>query len=266
LYIREARRLVGRAVFTEHDALLAPEIERAPIHSDSIAITEFSLDSLACSTDRVEGSLCDGQLFQMEVSRPAHVPYGVLLPRALDNLLVVTTVSATHVGWGTIRQTPTLMHLAESAARAVVLAGQQRVAPARLDVGLLQRHLVAHGIMISFFNDFDMTTRADWVGPMQYLGTKGFFGSYDARPNEPLTQAVANCWLRPVARTTDDAGAFARDVEAADHVVSPPIAASAFRACLDGQSEFVASGQPLYRGEACRMVYQVLLRDSAARS
>jgi hypothetical protein len=182
LYVREARRLVGRAVFTEHDALLAPGLERAPIHADSVGITEFSLDSLACTTERLPGSLCDGQLFQMEVSRPGQVPFGVLLPRELDNLLVVTTVSATHVGWGTVRQTPTLMHLAESAAWAVVLAARGNIAPAEISVERLQRRLVERGMMISFFNDFDMATLEPWVPAVQYFGTKGGFTGYDARP------------------------------------------------------------------------------------
>ncbi len=182
LYVREARRLAGRKVFTEHDALLAPGLERAPIHADSVGITEFSLDSLACTTDRLPGSLCDGQLFQMEVSRPGQVPFGVLLPQELDNLLVVTTVSATHVGWGTVRQTPTLMHLAESAAWAVVLAARGKIAPANVDVEQLQRRLVERGVMISFFNDFDMGAREPWVPAVQYFGTKGEFTGYDARP------------------------------------------------------------------------------------
>ncbi len=185
LYVREARRLVGRAVFTEHDALLAPGSERAPVHADSAGITEFSLDSLACTTDRLRGgSLCDGQLFQMEVSRPGQVPFGVLLPSELDNLLVVTTVSATHVGWGTLRQTPTLMHLAESAAWAVVLAARGKITPAEVSVERLQRTLVERGVMITFFNDFDMATREPWVPAVQYFGTKGEFTSYDARPAE----------------------------------------------------------------------------------
>ena len=183
LYVREARRLVGRAVFTEHDALLAPGLERAPVHADSVGITEFSLDSLACTTDRLPGgSLCDGQLFQMEVSRPGQVPFGVLLPQELDNLLVVTTVSATHVGWGTVRQTPTLMHLAESAAWAAVLAVRDNIAPAEVSVDHLQRTLVEHGVMITFFNDFDMRTPGPWVPAVQYFGTKGEFQSYDAHP------------------------------------------------------------------------------------
>lgn len=193
LYVREARRLVGRQVFTEHDALLAPGLERAPVHADSVGITEFSLDSLACTTDRLPGgSLCDGQLFQMEVSRPGQVPFGVLLPPELDNLLVVTTVSATHVGWGTVRQTPTLMHLAESAAWAVVLAARDNIAPANLSVERLQRRLVECGMMITFFNDFDMATPEPWVPAVQYFGTKGGFTGYDARP----TGRIDDCLRR----------------------------------------------------------------------
>jgi hypothetical protein len=194
LYVREARRLVGRAVFTEHDALIATGEARAPVHADSIGITDFSLDSLACTTERQPGTLCDGQLFQMEVSRPGQVPWGALLPQTLDNLVVVTTVSATHVGWGTVRQTPTLMHLAESAAWALVVAAQDRVPPAQVNVDRLQRTLVGRGVMISFFNDFDMATPAPWVVAAQWLGTKGFFTSYDARMDEPPSAADLTRW------------------------------------------------------------------------
>ncbi|WP_081722288.1 FAD-dependent oxidoreductase [Geminisphaera colitermitum] len=198
LYVREARRLAGRAVFTEHDALAEPGRERAPVHADSIGITEFSLDSLACTTERLPGTgaLCDGQLFQMENSRPGQVPFGVLLPREIDNLLVVTCVSATHVAWGTIRQTPTLMHLAESAAWALVLARRRGVAPANLDVSEFQRHIVSHGIMISFFNDFDMSCPEPWVPAMQLLGIRGFFPDYDAAPHRVLNEAAAHDWSR----------------------------------------------------------------------
>jgi len=191
LYVREARRLRGRAVFTELDALLAPGFGRTPVHADSIGITDFSLDSLACTTERQPGTLCDGQLFQMEVSRPGQVPFGVLLPRELDNLLVVTTVSATHVGWGTVRQTPTLMHLAESAAWAIVLAERAGVAPANVNIDRLQRTRVEHGVMITFFNDFDMSCRETWVPAVQYAGAPGWFETYDARASDPIGATAA---------------------------------------------------------------------------
>ncbi|MEJ1973029.1 MAG: FAD-dependent oxidoreductase, partial [Lacunisphaera sp.] len=45
MYVREARRLVGRKVFTQADGMAAPGLERAPVQADSIAITEWPLDS-----------------------------------------------------------------------------------------------------------------------------------------------------------------------------------------------------------------------------
>ena len=206
LYVREARRLVGRSVFTEHDALVGPGQERAPVQADAIGITEFSLDSLACTTERRSGTLCDGQLFQMEVSRPGQVPFGVLLPREVDNLLVVTTVSATHVGWGTVRQTPTLMHLAESAAWALVLGARAGISPALVNVELLQCTLVEHGVMIAFFNDCDMAGSEPWLPAVQLGGARGFFESYDARPHDLVDETTAQRWSRlsgiPVADLT----------------------------------------------------------------
>jgi hypothetical protein len=194
LYVREARRLVGRAIFTEHDALEAPGLARAPIHADSIGITEFSLDSLACTTERLGDSLCDGQLFQMEVSRPGQVPWGALLPKELDNLVVVTTLSATHVGWGAIRLPPTWMHLAESAAWAVVLAKKENQPPARINLDHLQRQLAASRVMISFVNDVDVTSDDERVMAAQYFGTKSFFAGYDAKLDTALTEGVKAAW------------------------------------------------------------------------
>jgi len=48
IYVREARRLVGRYVFKEQDNVIAEGIARTPIHSDSIAITDWPVDSVAC--------------------------------------------------------------------------------------------------------------------------------------------------------------------------------------------------------------------------
>ena len=200
LYVREARRLVGRAVFTEHDALEGPGLNRAPIHADSVGITEFSLDSLACTTERLGDSLCDGQLFQMEISRPGQVPWGALLPRECDNLVVVTALSVTHVGWGAIRLPPTWMHLAESAAWATVIAAKAQIPPAKVNVDLLQRRLAQSHVMLSFFNDVDVASDDPRVAAVQYFGTKGFFVSYDAKLDQPLTEAVKAVWQEGVEK------------------------------------------------------------------
>lgn len=196
LYLRETRRMIGRSVFTEHDALAEPGRERAPVRTDSIAFTDFSLDSLACTPERLPsaGALADGQLFQTEVSRPGQVPYGALLPPHLDNLLVVTTVSATHVGWGTVRQTPTLMHLAESAAWAAVLAQRDGIAPGELPVATLQRALLRADVALAFANDCEASVgQPHWPGA-QWAATRGCFDGYDVRWGEPLDTDTERRW------------------------------------------------------------------------
>ena len=87
-----------------------PGLARASIHHDGIAITEFPLDSLPCSTDRFEGSLPDGQFFEKNLTRPGSLPYRCLIPSGISNLLVPTAPSVTHCAWGTVRQSSCLLH------------------------------------------------------------------------------------------------------------------------------------------------------------
>src|SRR5262249_35294719 len=141
MYVREARRLVGRHVFTEHDATLAPGLGRAPVHADSIAITEWPLDSHSCHTDVVPGSDHAGKVLLSEETRPAQIPFRCLLPKDLDNLLVTGCMSSSHIGWGAIRLEPVFMHVGESAAYALVEARKEKTAPALVSIDRLQRVL-----------------------------------------------------------------------------------------------------------------------------
>ena len=51
-YVREARRITDRYIFTQHDAMLADGLESAPVHEDSIGVTEWYLDTHACTPHR----------------------------------------------------------------------------------------------------------------------------------------------------------------------------------------------------------------------
>ena len=57
IYVREARRLVGRYVFKEQDNKVAEGIERTPIHADSIAMTDWPVDSVACLNRKAPGRI-----------------------------------------------------------------------------------------------------------------------------------------------------------------------------------------------------------------
>lgn len=199
IYIREARRLVGRYVFVEQDNVIAPGLARTPIHADSIAITDWPLDSVACLPHTVPGGHEDGVFFLGEESRPAQVPYRTLLPQGVDNLLVPVALSASHVGWGAIRLEPVWMQTGEAAGFAAALAVKNHTTPAQLNPDRLLRVLVANHVMVSFFNDVDVTSNQPAVAAAQYFGAKGFFHDYDARLTEPLKDATAKVWAAGLA-------------------------------------------------------------------
>jgi hypothetical protein len=194
IYVREARRLVGRYVFKEQDNVIAEGIARTPIHSDSIAMTDWPVDSVACLPRKAPGGNTDGIFFLGEESRPAQVPYRSILTNEIENLLVPVAISASHVGWGSIRLEPVWMQLGESAGFAAALAVKGQQTPTKLDPDALIRKLASSRVMISFFNDVDVTSDAPQVAAAQYFGTKGFFASYDAKLDEPLTEAVKAAW------------------------------------------------------------------------
>jgi hypothetical protein len=207
IYVREARRITGRAIYTQHDAMLAPGLGRAPVHADSIAITEWYMDSHSCTLARVPGSMEEGKAMLHQETFPGQLPWRCLLPQGVDNLLVPVCLSATHVAWGTVRLEPVFMQTGESAAFAAALAVKQNTTPAALDSDLLVRTLCKAGSMVSFFNDKDALTPA-----LQYFGTKGFFHDYNARLDEPLKPATAKLW----ADATLDPNARARAVAEAE--------------------------------------------------
>jgi flavin-dependent dehydrogenase len=200
MYVREARRLVGRHLFTEHDNRPATGLPRPPVHADSIAFTDWAMDSHDCSTDRRAGYAYDGKLILTEESRPAQIPYRCLLPQGVDNLLVPVCLSATHVAWGAVRLEPVWMMTGEAAGAAAALAKEHQTTPGKLDPDLLLRTLCKNRHFVTFFNDLQALADHPAMPAAQYFGTKGFFASYDAKLDEPLTEAVKAVWQEGVEK------------------------------------------------------------------
>ncbi len=194
MYVREARRIKGRAIYTQHDASLPSGLERAPAHADSVAMTEWYMDSHSCTPARIAGALEEGKAMLHQETFPGQIPYRCLLPQEIDNLLVPVCLSATHVAWGTVRLEPVFMQLGESAGHAAALATKGKTTVAALNPDLLIRKLAASHTTISFFNDVDISSDAPEVTAAQYFGTKGFFSNYDARLDAPLTESVKTAW------------------------------------------------------------------------
>ena len=266
MYVREARRLVGRYLFTEHDGTLAPGLERAPIHRDSIGVTEWALDSHECHWDTVGGSSREGKILMTELTRPGQVPYRCLLPEEIDNLLVPGCCSASHVGWGTIRVEPTMVPIGEAAGHAAAQAGADGVPVADVDIAAVQRALVESGAMLTFLNDGNPGD-GDAVPALQMLGVHGFFASYDARPAEPLDHAEAALWADGLAAVRG--GGNVPDELARRILRCVPAGRGVTRGewnellrvrGMPPERDGPESAAPLTRAEAARLVYRLLAR------
>lgn len=261
MYVREARRLVGRHVITEHDGMMAKDYARAPIHFDSIAVTDWYMDSHACTTDSRPGFKYDGKLILTEESRPMHVPYRALLPQGVDNLLVPVCLSSTHVAWGALRLEPVWMQTGEAAGWAAALSRKHQTSPGRMAPELLLRTLAAARHLVSFFNDVKADAPDAWIPAAQYFGTKGFFHDYNARPDEPLTHATAQAWsnaLRALREGGLDPRALAATVAITERKPGAPISKAEWKRMLGGDAPAEASRAPMPRKEALVTMFERL--------
>ena len=161
----------------------------------------------------------DGKLILTEESRPAQVPYRCLLPKGVDNLLVPVCLSSTHIAWGSLRLEPVWMQTGEAAGLAAALSAKHRVTPGTLDSKILVRELAARRHLISFFNEIKVDANDPRIPAAQYFATQGFFASYDARLNEPLSEPVKQLWtqaFRQLKEGSLDARQLAREIHAAE--------------------------------------------------
>ena len=112
LYVREARRLIGAYVHTEHDCLGTRKCE------DPIGMGAYTLDSHNCRRFIQDGRVLNEG--DVQVKTPA--PYGISLRSIVPvreqcrNLLVPVCLSASHIAFGSVRMEPVFMVLGESAA------------------------------------------------------------------------------------------------------------------------------------------------------
>ena len=78
--------------------------------------------------------------------------------------------------------------------------------------------------MVSFFNDVDVTADDPQATAAQYFGTKGFFAGYDAKLDQPLTEAVKAVWqdgFEKLRKGTLEPMLLAKAVHAAETKAGP---------------------------------------------
>ena len=125
IYVREARRMVGAYVMTEHDVLGAKEVPQP------VGMGSYSLDSHNTQRFVTAGGFVQNEGdIGVHPKQPYSISYGTLIPKKQDctNLLVPVCVSSTHTAFGSIRMEPVFMILGQSAAAAASLAIDEGIA------------------------------------------------------------------------------------------------------------------------------------------
>lgn len=172
LYVREGRRIVGRTTFTQHDVELQRGTARARLHRDAVAIADYPLNSHGVApAGAVYDNVREGYFVYGDL--PYQVPYGVIVPKTIGNLLVPVAVSASHVGYSAVRMEPTWTALGQAAGVAAHLALTRNLAVGDVPVAALQRLLHARGAATFFFSDIPRTHPR--FALLQRLGCLGFF-------------------------------------------------------------------------------------------
>lgn len=153
LYVREARRMVGEHVLTQHDLLPTPvrqydTVAMASYHIDIREVQRVWLEVYE-HPDPIPMVANEGYL-SVRV-RPYQIPYRCLVPRFRDctNLVVPVCVSASHVAFASVRMEPQYEMLGHVAGVAGTLALRDNVPVQRVDIGELQRRLVDDGQVLA---------------------------------------------------------------------------------------------------------------------
>jgi hypothetical protein len=119
LYVREARRMVGPYVMTEHNC------RGAKVAEDSVGMGAYGMDSHNCQRYITpEGYVQNEGDVQVHGFEPYPISYRSIIPKDEEctNLLVPVCLSSSHIAYGSIRMEPVFMILGQSAATAAAIA------------------------------------------------------------------------------------------------------------------------------------------------
>ncbi len=119
LYVREARRMVGLLVMTEHHC------RGNRIIDDSVGMAAYTMDSHNIQRYVTsEGHVRNEGDVQVGGFPPYPISYRAIVPQSghCTNLLVPVCLSASHIAYGSIRMEPVFMVLGQSAGMAACMA------------------------------------------------------------------------------------------------------------------------------------------------
>ena len=167
LYVREARRMVGDYVMTEHECR-GDRVVPHPVAMGAYAMDSHHVRRVVTAKGNVqnEGDVEDSRRYSAwgpdaekrakgGKMRPYSIDYGAICPKKADceNLMVPVCLSASHMAFGSIRMEPVFFALGQVAGTAASMAAASGAAVQDVPYGELAARLEADGQVLSLSKD-----------------------------------------------------------------------------------------------------------------
>ena len=138
IYVREARRMIGEYVMTEHDVLSKREVPE-PVGMGSYTVDSHNVQRYV----KPDGFVQNEGDIGVGTPKPYSISYRSLVPKKEEckNLLVPVCVSSSHIAYGSIRMEPVFMILGQSAVTAASLAIDEEISVQEVQYDKLKRRL-----------------------------------------------------------------------------------------------------------------------------
>ncbi|ORL46161.1 hypothetical protein IIF7_06306 [Zunongwangia atlantica 22II14-10F7] len=145
IYVREARRMLGEYVMTEHDILGHKKVPQ-PIAMGSYTMDSHNVQRYITPDGYVQN---EGDL-GIKPKNPYQIAYGAIVPKKKEcsNLLVPLALSSSHIAFGSIRMEPVFMILGQSAATAAIIAIEEKKPVQEINYKSLKAELKKEGQII----------------------------------------------------------------------------------------------------------------------
>ncbi len=131
LGVRESRKIKGAYTMTEHD------IKNQARFKDSIGVCPEFIDGY-------------NQLYIPTTGRYFHVPYGIIVPRKVENLLVAgRAVAGDKISHAATRQMVCCMVTGQGAGVAAAVSVKDGVSCGRVNIAAVQERLKKQGVRIA---------------------------------------------------------------------------------------------------------------------
>lgn len=147
IYVREARRMIGKYIMTENDVLNKREVPQ------SIGMGSYTMDSHNVQRYvTAEGFVQNEGDIGVGAEKPYRIDLGSIMPNneECNNLLVPVCVSCSHIAFGSIRMEPVFMILGQSAGTLASLAISGKKDLHEITYESLKERLLKDGQILEF--------------------------------------------------------------------------------------------------------------------